>query len=24
LAYVVFLHLFYVPLPESTWWPGLD
>jgi uncharacterized membrane protein YfcA len=24
LAYVVFLHLFYVPLPEATWWPGVD
>jgi hypothetical protein len=23
LAYFVFLHLFYVPLPEATWWPGL-
>jgi hypothetical protein len=23
LAYFVFLHLFYVPLPEATWWPGV-
>lgn len=23
LAYVVFLHVFYVPLPEATWWPGV-
>ena len=23
LAYVVFLHIFYVPLPEATWWPGV-
>ena len=22
LAYVVFLHVFYVPLPEATWWAG--
>ena len=22
LAYVVFLHVFYVPLPEASWWPG--
>ena len=21
LAYVVFLHVFYVPLPEARWWP---
>lgn len=24
LAYVVFLHLFYVPVPEASWWPGAD
>lgn len=24
LAYIVFLHLFYVPLPQATWWPGVD
>ena len=23
VAYVVFLHVFYVPLPEATWWPGV-
>lgn len=23
LAYVVFLHVFYVPLPEARWWSGL-
>jgi hypothetical protein len=23
LAYVVFLHVFYVPLPKATWWPGV-
>jgi hypothetical protein len=23
VAYVVFLHLFYVPFPKATWWPGL-
>jgi len=22
LAYVIFLHVFYVPLPEATWWSG--
>ena len=22
LAYFVFMHLFYVPLPEASWWPG--
>ena len=21
--YFVFLHVFYVPFPEATWWPGL-
>lgn len=21
--YLVFLHLFYVPFPKATWWPGL-
>jgi len=24
VAYVVFLHVFYVPLPEAGWWPGVD
>ena len=24
VAYVVFLHVFYVPLPEATWWPLAD
>ena len=24
VAYVVFLHVFYVPLPEATWLPGVD
>lgn len=23
-AYLVFTHLFYVPFPEATWWPGLN
>ncbi|MBT3989298.1 MAG: hypothetical protein HOE97_02145 [Rhodospirillaceae bacterium] len=23
LFYVVFLHVFYVPFPKATWWPGL-
>jgi hypothetical protein len=23
VAYVVFLHVFYVPLPEARWWAGL-
>jgi len=23
VAYVVFLHVFYVPLPEARWWSGL-
>jgi MFS family permease len=23
LAYLVFLHVFYVPLPEARWWPGV-
>jgi hypothetical protein len=23
VAYVIFLHLFYVPFPKATWWPGL-
>ena len=22
VAYFVFLHVFYVPFPEATWWPG--
>ncbi len=24
LFYFVFLHLFYVPFPKATWWPGLS
>lgn len=24
LAYIVFLHVFYVPVPTATWWPGVD
>jgi hypothetical protein len=24
LAYVVFMHVFYVPLPEAAWLPGAD
>ncbi len=23
VAYLIFLHLFYVPFPKATWWPGL-
>ena len=23
MAYVVFLHVFYVPLPEARWWAGV-
>jgi hypothetical protein len=23
VAYLVFLHLFYVPFPKATWWSGL-
>ena len=22
-AYFLFTHVFYVPFPEPTWWPGL-
>ena len=22
VAYIVFLHVFYVPLPEARWWAG--
>jgi len=22
VTYLVFLHVFYVPLPEAAWWPG--
>jgi hypothetical protein len=22
LAYLVFLHIFFVPLPGASWWPG--
>lgn len=21
VAYIVFMHIFYVPLPDPTWWP---
>ncbi len=24
VAYLVFTHVFYVPFPEATWWPGLS
>jgi Tripartite tricarboxylate transporter TctB family len=24
VAYIVFLHVFYVPLPEATWWGAFD
>jgi len=24
LAYIVFLQVFYVPLPEAGWWPGAN
>ncbi len=24
VAYFVFLHVFYVPFPKATWWPGLS
>lgn len=24
VAYFVFLHVFYVPFPDATWWPGLS
>ena len=24
LAYFIFLRVFYVPLPEATWWPGVS
>ena len=24
VAYVVFIHIFYVPVPQATWWPGGD
>lgn len=23
VAYFVFLHVFYVPFPKATWWPGI-
>ncbi|MFP6710488.1 MAG: tripartite tricarboxylate transporter TctB family protein [Rhodospirillales bacterium] len=23
IAYLVFTHVFYVPFPEASWWPGL-
>lgn len=23
VAYVIFLHIFYVPLPQARWWAGL-
>ncbi|MGI9380291.1 MAG: tripartite tricarboxylate transporter TctB family protein [Methyloligellaceae bacterium] len=22
-AYFIFLHVFYVPFPRATWWPGI-
>jgi len=22
MAYIIFLHVFYVPLPEASWWKG--
>jgi len=24
LAYVVFLRIFYVPVPKATWWSGFS
>lgn len=24
MAYIVFLHVFYVPLPEAGWWPVVN
>ena len=24
VAFFVFTHVFYVPFPEATWWPGLS
>lgn len=24
VAYFLFLHVFYVPFPKATWWPGLS
>lgn len=24
VAYFIFTHVFYVPFPEATWWPGLS
>ena len=24
VAYVVFIHVFYIPVPEAGWWPGVD
>ena len=23
-AYLIFTHVFYVPFPRATWWPGLS
>ena len=23
-AYLIFLHVFYVPFPKATWWAGLS
>jgi len=23
-AYVIFLHVFYVPVPQATWWAGIN
>ena len=24
VAFFIFTHVFYVPFPEATWWPGLS
>ncbi len=24
VAYFIFIHVFYVPFPQPTWWPGLN
>ena len=24
VAYIVFMHVFYVPVPQATWWPLAD
>lgn len=23
-AYVIFMHVFYVPVPQATWWAGIN